>query len=154
MPIPPPQPIDFEDNTDAIALQSTLSILAMQKQRAEEHIRLLAQTKNEAKANPEQTAAYLEKGDEAPWKDAFKPQSIARSPNINWDKYAIVGESLDKIAKEQATHPPETRPSVWADGKYQEQPEGPSGVRGEEYKGVFSPVSPFEHQKEKEKASR
>lgn len=127
----------------------------MQKRRAEEHIRLLANTKDDAKANPEQTAAHLEKGgDEAPWKDAFKPQSIARSPNINWDKYAIVGESLDKIAKEQATHPQETRPSVWVDGKYQEQPGGPSSARGEEYKGAFSAVSPFENRKENDRSKR
>lgn len=151
MTVPPPEPLDFDSNTDAIALQSTLSILAIQKRRAEEHIRLLAQTKNDAKADPEQTAAYLTKGDEAPWKDAFKPQSVARSPNVNWDKYAIVGESLDKIAKEQATHPQDTKPSVWVDGKYQDQQGELSGARGEEYKGAFSAVSPFEHQKEKGK---
>ena len=146
---PPPEPIDFDSNTDAIALQSTLSILALQKKRTEEHIRLLNQTKDEAKANPEQTAEYLAKGDEAPWKDAFKPQSVARGPNINWDKYAIVGESWDKIAKEQETHPQRTRPSVWVDGRY--QPGEASSDRGEEYKGAFAAVSPFEYAKEKGK---
>jgi hypothetical protein len=33
------------------------------------------------------------------------PQSIVRSPAINWDKYHVVGESLDKLHEQQRRRP-------------------------------------------------
>ena len=34
-----------------------------------------------------------------------KPQNIVRCPPINWAKYHIVGEALDKLHEEQVSHP-------------------------------------------------
>lgn len=54
--VPPLDPIDFEDNVDVIALRTAISILQMQKQRAEADIRQLRDVKEAAAADP--TAFY------------------------------------------------------------------------------------------------
>ncbi|KAI6785936.1 uncharacterized protein J7T54_006275 [Emericellopsis cladophorae] len=146
-PVPPPQPIDFESNTDAIAIKSAISILQIQKKRAEEHIRLLDQSAQTARDDPQRTAEYLAKGDtsDMPWKDAFQMQSVAHMPNVRWSKYAVVGESLDKIHQEQSKRPPDTKPAVYADGVYTEQASANSSTAGraEEHRGPFAAYSPF-----------
>lgn len=45
-------PVDFEDNVDVIALRTAISVLQMQKQRAEAEIRQLRDVKEAAAANP------------------------------------------------------------------------------------------------------
>jgi hypothetical protein len=40
-----------------------------------------------------------------------QPQNIIRCPPVNWAKYHIVGESLDKIHKEQRQYPGSVEPS-------------------------------------------
>jgi hypothetical protein len=40
------------------------------------------------------------------------PQNIVRCPPINWSKYHIVGESLDKLHEEQKTRPISGEPST------------------------------------------
>lgn len=38
------------------------------------------------------------------------PQTIVRYPPINWAKYGVVGEALDKLHEEQQTHPAPAEP--------------------------------------------
>lgn len=49
---PQPVPIDFETNSDAIALKSSLSILLLQRKKAEEDIVRLHRMKKAAKEDP------------------------------------------------------------------------------------------------------
>lgn len=51
-PVPPLDPVDFEDNVDVIALRTAISILQMQKKRAEADIRQLRDVKQAAAAAP------------------------------------------------------------------------------------------------------
>lgn len=50
---PAPEPIDFDSNTDVIALKSAISLLQMQQQRATEHVRALSKAKDDAVEDPE-----------------------------------------------------------------------------------------------------
>ncbi|KAL6869074.1 hypothetical protein ACO1O0_000397 [Amphichorda felina] len=149
-PAPPPEPIDFDDNADAIALRSAISILQLQRKKADQHIRLLHAHGADAATDPARFVAQLDAAQRAgstadlPWKDAFVPQSIAHLPQINWDQYAIVGEPLEALHREQVNNPPETEPSVYADGAYKSRGGGgPSNVRPDEYRGPLSAYSPW-----------
>ena len=51
------------------------------------------------------------------------PQNIVRCPPINWSKYHIVGESLDKLHEEQKIRPTNGEPSTDQDDS---KPPGPS----------------------------
>jgi hypothetical protein len=42
------------------------------------------------------------------------PQNIIRMPPINWSKYGIVGDSLDKLHEEQRTNPSPSQPEILA----------------------------------------
>ena len=39
-----------------------------------------------------------------------RPQNIVRCPPINWAKYHVVGEALDKLHEEQISHPTSGEP--------------------------------------------
>jgi hypothetical protein len=52
------------------------------------------------------------KGREAKWGKLPKPQNIVRCPPINWTQYAVVGESLDKLHKDQLARPSEGMPQI------------------------------------------
>lgn len=41
------------------------------------------------------------------WEKLPKPQDVVKMPHINWDQYAIVGESLEKLHRDQLKNPPE-----------------------------------------------
>jgi hypothetical protein len=60
-----------------------------------------------------------------------QPQNIVRCPPINWEKYHIVGEPLDKIHEEQKKWPGSAEP-----------PRTKSGHRAPPY-SVAAPYSPF-----------
>ncbi|EPE05451.1 hypothetical protein F503_02190 [Ophiostoma piceae UAMH 11346] len=40
-----------------------------------------------------------------------KPQNVVRMPHINWNKYAVVGEGLEKLHAEQIRRPPVGQPA-------------------------------------------
>jgi hypothetical protein len=56
---PPPVPLDFENNPDAIALKSAISILQMQSRRAADDIRTLNRAKQDALEHPEEFISDL-----------------------------------------------------------------------------------------------
>jgi hypothetical protein len=61
-----------------------------------------------------------------------QPQNIVRCPPINWEKYHIVGEPLDKLHEEQKKWPGQSEP-----------PRKPSGQRAPPH-SIAAPYSPFE----------
>jgi hypothetical protein len=48
---------------------------------------------------------------EEKWEKLPKPQNIVRCPPINWAKYGVVGESLDKMHEDQVRRPSEGFPA-------------------------------------------
>lgn len=205
---PPPEPIDFRDNVDVIALESAILLLQRQKRQAEEDIRHLRRIKEEAIAKPSDFVRDLNTGQvdgggnkpgaaggaddddedsddgtdggnggetsdsglkpspmEAPtsskgkaaaggssnapaaepqpsWATLPKPQSVVRMPAINWSKYAVVGESLDKLHSEQVARPTLGTPGVvGANGTYEFRG-GPNPDDGK-WAGVSAPYDPL-----------
>lgn len=53
VPPPPPEPIDFDSNPDVLALKSAISILQMQRKKAERDMATLGRVKGAALAEPE-----------------------------------------------------------------------------------------------------
>lgn len=67
-------------------------------------------------------------------------QNIVRCPPINWSQYAVVGDSLDKLHKDQQSRPIEGTPQlVQPDGSLVH---GPEGQRRREDLGVAAPYQP------------
>lgn len=134
-PEPAPVPISESENPDAIALRSTLSILQIQKQQSIRDIQTLDKIKGAAAADPEGFAVELaagrlskkekggfvevsderddgvegqestEHGEPSRFGKIPKPQSVVRMPPVNWAKYQILGEPLDKMHEEQLRRP-------------------------------------------------
>ncbi|VBB72871.1 Putative protein of unknown function [Podospora comata] len=155
--IPPPQPVplDFDSNPDVLALKSAISILQLQRQRAQADIQSLHKAKLSALSDPASFVADLttgkvgqkeeglfggsppsdsdsddsdedtkkqdgeEKEKEPAWRKLPKPQTVVRCPPINWNQYAIVGESLDKLHAEQLKAPTPGVPVVMTGGSNQ-----------------------------------
>ncbi|KAI1174976.1 hypothetical protein F4777DRAFT_349312 [Nemania sp. FL0916] len=228
-PAPAPEPIDFDANPDVLALKSAISILQMQRRKAERDMATLGRIKTAAVAEPEAFIRDLTTGrahvegerlllsggkdgesdsdsdsssdgdedggagqqqsdaikqtsdapaqpqtqalshtqpqlqsqpqqeptasanirpepekarssDPPPWTAIPKPQNIVRCPPINWSQYAVVGESLDKLHKEQVQRPAQGTPAiVTADGRFEFR----GGVgKQEPYVGVAAPYAP------------
>lgn len=158
------------ENPDAIALRSAISVLQMQKRQAEREIRTLDRMKRAAAEDPEgfvrellrgslesrggdlfhptapgheasEQQVKIEEEDEAEEEDGGsgdrmevdgverssgqqaqrrsaggepetarfgaipKPQNVVRMPHVNWAKYHIIGEPLDKLHEEQRKRP-------------------------------------------------
>merc|ERR1711977_636045 len=132
---PAPEPIKFEENPDVLATKSAISILMMQARIAAEDIKSLQRTKERGLQDPDefmralQAGEIKQKGDtfmglaqdddeeeeedstkpgeSKSWEKLPKPQDVVRMPHINWDQYAVVGESLNKLHSEQLRNPPE-----------------------------------------------
>lgn len=131
-PEPAPVPISESDNPDVIALRSAISVLQLQKQKALKDIKTLDEMKKAAMADPEGFAQELmagrlsqeqqtsfvdthlppeQDGDEEEHSPNGKfgkipnPQNVVRMPPINWAKYHIVGEPLDRMHEEQRSRP-------------------------------------------------
>ncbi|KAA8573555.1 hypothetical protein MFRU_001g04750 [Monilinia fructicola] len=68
----------------------------------------------------EETDALKEETDgaaDAKWEKLPTPQSIVRCPPVNWAKYGVVGESLDRLHQDQIRRPSEGYPAtINADG--------------------------------------
>lgn len=131
-PQPPPVPISESENPDAIALRSAISVLQIQKQQSLRDIQTLEKMKSAAVADPEGFARELAAGnlsskeaedfvnlsgeDEDTEQNGAEgernefgripnPQNVVRMPPVNWAKYQIVGEPLDKIHEEERSRP-------------------------------------------------
>ncbi|KAL2817459.1 hypothetical protein BDW59DRAFT_175500 [Aspergillus cavernicola] len=130
-PEPPPVPISESENPDAIALRSAISILQLQKQQSVRDIQTLERMKGIAAQDPEKFARELATGklsrkdqgafidfnheeedvdEESPEVSSSPgtlptPQNVVRMPPINWERYQIVGEPLDKMHEEQQRRP-------------------------------------------------
>ena len=135
---PDPLPVSLEENTDAIALRSAITILQLQRQRTIQDIRDLENTKAAATRDPKAFVDELKAGrlvkssrsgpvdvdfiedsseegattasaENAPSETRFRKlpdaQNVVRMPHVNWAKYHVVGESLDKLHEEQRLRP-------------------------------------------------
>lgn len=165
---PPPAPITLDQNPDAIALRSAIAILQLQARNATADIQTLQRIKERAVADPETFAHALasgevktrsdplfapqreedEEGDEEMqgaedakgWETIPRAQKVVRCPPINWSQYAVVGESLDKLHKDQQARPTEGTPQIL-------QPDGSltmgsDGLRRREDLGVAAQYQP------------
>lgn len=65
------------------------------------------------------------------WRTLPKPQTVVRCPPINWAQYAVVGESLDKLHREQLTAPTLGKPAVLSSSS-----PGPSSGGVYEFRGT------------------
>ncbi|KKY36593.1 hypothetical protein UCDDA912_g03366 [Diaporthe ampelina] len=78
------------------------------------------------------------------WTNLPTPQEVVRMPAINWSKYAVVGESLDKLHREQLAKPTLGTPAtVAADGKAYEFKGGPNPDDGKKSVGIAAPYDPL-----------
>jgi len=185
IPLPAPEPISLDENTDAIALRSAITILQMQARKAENDMRTLSRIKERALLSPEDFAMAVAKGEvgtvgdgllnptpdnnddddddenededdngdrvenlpdvqpvttqKKKWEKLPQPQQVVRAPPINWEKYAVVGESLDKLHEDQQKRPSEGKPQVIGpDGKLRYGGDAPR----KKYEGVAAPYTP------------
>ena len=116
------QTLSLDENPDAIALRNAISILQIQRQQSIKDIQTLDRLKNAALQDPQGFLADLKDnklsqpsrpGLEIDIQDSSTskfpsippPQNIVRSPPINWDKYHVVGASLDKLHAQQQRFP-------------------------------------------------
>jgi hypothetical protein len=77
---------------------------------------------------------------ERSWSTLPKAQNVVRCPPINWSKYAVVGESLDKLHAEQVARPTQGTPAtIGANGTYEFNGSGSS----EAYRGIAAPYDPL-----------
>lgn len=137
------------DGSDAIALRAAISVLRLQRERAQADLRALERLKRHALAEPDRFTRELNAGqlqkssattdivpstgeahgsrgprtrrardrsgrirrgddDAAPvshFEPVPVPQNIVRCPHINWAKYHVVGESLDRLHAERRWRP-------------------------------------------------
>jgi hypothetical protein len=71
-----------------------------------------------------------------------------RCPPINWSQYAVVGDSLDRLHREQVSRPPQTSPAVYTPtGGYEFK--GTAAAPADEYKGIAAPYNPLKDHIEK-----
>ena len=128
---PEADPVSLDNNSDAIAMRAAISILQMQRQQSLKDIKDLEKMRRAAADDPEAFVNDLNSGkltpqpravvdvdeedtsdDEQP--DASKdpqfgkfpaPQNVVRAPPIEWSKYHIVGEPLDRMHEVQRRYP-------------------------------------------------
>jgi hypothetical protein len=73
------------------------------------------------------------------WEALPTPQNVVRCPPVNWSQYAIVGDSLEKLHKDQVERPSEGVPQrVGSDGQLVA---GGEGQRRQDL-GVAAPYQP------------
>lgn len=81
-----------------------------------------------------------------PWGSLPTPQNVVRAPPINWQKYGVVGDSLDKLHEDQKKRPTEGKPQIIGpDGKLKF---GGDGVR-RTHEGIAAPYTPGKDKIEK-----
>ncbi|KAL8817753.1 MAG: hypothetical protein Q9191_008085 [Dirinaria sp. TL-2023a] len=153
---PPPVPFSESDNPDAMALQSAISILQIQRQQSLQDMKTLQEQKLIATADPEGFARAVAAGElkttrsggvidgltldlqeeelangdsdgtanldeddsnaQSHERSKFGAmpglQKVVRCPPINWAKYHVVGEPLDRMHEEQRKRPTLGEPHV------------------------------------------
>lgn len=127
---PDPLPLSLDENPDAIALRAALSILQIQRQQALRDMKDLDRMKEAALKDPEQFVKDLEQGklshssrtgieNEESGSLEIQPrnqelskfgtfptaQNVVRAPPVEWAKYHIVGEPLDRLHEVQQHYP-------------------------------------------------
>lgn len=117
---PAPVPISESENSDAIALRSAIALLQLQREKSKKDIQTLEKARQDALRDPKgfveetqkrvRTKGKGEKADGDILKptlnaDLPAPQNIFRCPPINWAKYHIAGDTLDKMHNEEVARP-------------------------------------------------
>lgn len=132
---PSPISISESDNPDAVALRAAISILQVQRNKSKRDLQTLQQLKDSALKEPELFVEELVTGKLKHAEDHTNPlqatfegdsdedemdstptetsnfarvpsmQDVVRCPPVNWAKYHILGEPLDKIHEEQRRKP-------------------------------------------------
>jgi len=127
------RPFSEADSVDALALKAAIASLQIQRKTAQEHIIVLSTLKDRAISRPNEFRDHVIKSiqksqpiSQSIIKQAFndddtsevqsrqetlhefdnipRPQNVVRCPPIEWAKYHIVGESLEKMHNfQQAT---------------------------------------------------
>lgn len=93
-----------------------------------------------SKSDPDAMAVDGISNQPKPWATLPSKQSVVRCPPINWGQYAIVGESLDKLHKEQINRPTQGAPAtITPDGMYEFKGTG----KQEELVGIMAPYDPL-----------
>ena len=135
-----PQPLSLDENPDAIALRNAISILQIQRQQSIKDIQSLERLRQAALADPQGFLSDLkdnklsrpartgvdvddeDSSDEDDPTDRSKfgtipaAQNVVRCPPVNWDKYHIVGESLDRLHEQQRNFPGVTEEQIRRSG--------------------------------------
>lgn len=171
-------PIAFDENPDALALKSAISILQIQARKAAEDMQTLQAMKERAMKNPEEFARAIAAGqikskpdylfapsqededvdeedddkmeldelrkDAKAWPRIPTAQNVVRCPPINWHKYSVVGESLDKLHADQRARPTEGTPQkLGPDGKLS------SGGDGQRRPADVGVAAPYQYGRDK-----
>ena len=91
-----------------------------------------------------------------PWSSLPQPQNVVRMPPVNFDKYGVVGDVLDKLHHEQLTRPPQGAPTVIAaDGTYKLKGGAAAAAAAapppdsQPYIGVATPYNPLKDKLDK-----
>ena len=129
---PDPVPVNIEENPDAMAMSAAISILQMQRQQALNDMKDLNKMRKAALDDPQSFVDDLGSGKLAPAPRAGidvddeasdegeadnrqgsdskfgkfpAAQNVIRAPPIEWAKYHIVGEPLDRMHEVQRKYP-------------------------------------------------
>ena len=129
---PAAQPVDLEENPDAMATRAAISILQMQRQQTLKDMKDLNKTKQAALQQPDAFMHELKAGNltprprngvdvdvdheesddgqantesASPFNRMPAAQNVVRAPPIEWSKYHIVGKSLDQMHEVQRQYP-------------------------------------------------
>ncbi|KAJ4394736.1 hypothetical protein N0V93_003955 [Gnomoniopsis smithogilvyi] len=78
-----------------------------------------------------------------PWANLPQPQNIARMPPINWTQYAVEGEALNKLHKQQLTHPTLGMPAVMGPNGAYEFTGATNPDDGKKFVGISAPFDPL-----------
>ena len=134
MPEPEAPSVSLDDNSDAIAMRAAISILQMQRQQSLKDIgdleklrkaaaddpeafvnelnggKLTAQPRTGVDVDEDEEESESEKagheGEKEPRFGKFPaPQNVVRAPPVEWSKYHIVGEPLDRMHQIQRRYP-------------------------------------------------
>lgn len=88
---------------------------------------------------PNQDPSGIPSGKDKTWPKLPTPQNVVRCPPINWNQYAVVGESLDKLHADQQARPTEGMPQrLGVDGQLSY---GGDGQRRSTNLGVAAPYN-------------
>ncbi|KHN94494.1 uncharacterized protein MAM_07682 [Metarhizium album ARSEF 1941] len=107
IPPPPPEPIDFEQNPDVIALKSAISVLQVQKRRATGDIQTLNRIKDEALDDPESFMKDLAAG-------KVKPRDDCLFESVDSDEHDGDTGGENSRSKRSSRQDEESKPREWS----------------------------------------